>query len=202
MQITERDRVLLEWINRFGYVQVSQIGARWGVSKVTAYGRAKKLIQEGLLEHRRFWYQAPGLYSVSRAGCELAESKLPSIKNISAATIRHQLAVVDLFLQLSKDRSVHFITERELRQESVQQGIGSNGHIPDGVLLQDGQKIALEVELTAKSKKRLTRILNQYRKNFEYQQVWYFCGSGEVFNLLKREAANYSFLEVKPLVAE
>lgn len=198
MFITKRDEELLNWINRFGYVSIRQIAVYWKISEVTAYGRMKKLVSNEYLVHQRFLYQAPGLYWVSKKGAQLAGSQLPPIKRVAIATIRHQLALVNLYLQLQKKKSVHFVTERELRCQS---GIGSKAHMPDGLVINGDERIALEVELTVKSKKRITQILNQYRKDFSYQSVWYFCGNNEVMNQLTNQARNYQFLKVHRLDA-
>lgn len=201
MVITKRDQGLLKWINRFGYVSIREIAGYWGVSEVTAYGRMKQLVREEYLVHRRYLYQYPGLYQVTKKGVALADSELPPVRQISVATIRHQLAVVNLYLQLSKKEAAHFMTERELRQAGGQLGFGRKTHMPDGLLIKGNERIALEVELTVKSKKRISKILNHYRKDFSYQSVWYFCGNNQVMNQLTTQAKEYPFLNVYPLVS-
>ncbi len=132
---------------------------------------------------------------MSKKGVALAGSELSAVRHISIATIRHQLAVVNVYLNLLNDKSIEFVTERELRDQN------KGRYLPDGMIIKDNQKIALEVELTAKSKKRISKILNQYRKDFSYQSVWYFCGDNQVMNQLNNQAKEYSFLKVYPLVS-
>jgi hypothetical protein len=49
-------------------------------------------------------------------------------------------------------------------------------HLPDGVVLVDGQRVAIEVELTVKSQRRVTAILDELTARFD--TVIYFCAAG------------------------
>ncbi len=54
--------------------------------------------------------------------------------------------------------------------------MGPHGHLPDGILVfPDGKQVAIEVELSCKSKQRLEAILKTYAAQFSLQEVWYFC---------------------------
>ena len=51
---------------------------------------------------------------------------------------------------------------------------GQQGHLPDGIMTLDNKQIAIEVELSRKSKLRLEAILKAYAAQFSIQTVWYF----------------------------
>jgi len=55
-------------------------------------------------------------------------------------------------------------------------GLGKRGHIADGLLLfPDNKEIAIEVELTLKSKQRLLEIFRNYMTCFQIKEIWYYC---------------------------
>ena len=69
-----------------------------------------------------------------------------------------------------------WISERKLKHDKYKLGVGQHGHLPDGILiLSEGKQIAIEVELSCKSKQRLESILKAYAAQFSLQEVWYFC---------------------------
>lgn len=95
-------------------------------------------------------------------------------------------------LTLSKKYGCEFTSERELRYLRAQDGI----HIPDGELLLNDKKIAIEVELSTKSNRRLQKIINDYMKNFDIHEVWYFCGNNEIKRQVMKYQSSHSFLKV------
>jgi len=56
-----------------------------------------------------------------------------------------------------------WISERKLKHDKYKLGVGQHGHLPDAVLVcPDGKQIAVEVELSCKSKQHLDAILKTY----------------------------------------
>ncbi len=49
-------------------------------------------------------------------------------------------------------------------------------HLPDGVAITEGRRVAIEVELTVKSRERVTAILDELAGRFD--AVLYFCAAG------------------------
>lgn len=109
---------------------------------------------------------------------------------------QHCKLVVDLSIKLTQKYQCNFMSEREWRYEMDFLGIGRCGHLCDGVLLKEDKKIAIEVELPTKGKRRLSGIIKDYVKNFNFDEVWYFCGSAAVMKLIQTQAKPHEFIKV------
>jgi hypothetical protein len=91
-------------------------------------------------------------------------------------------AVNDVRLHIqSRSPSSVWTSERQLAREE-----GTCGHLPDAVVLTDGQRVAIEVELTPKSKRRTTAIVNGLCAS--YDTVLYFASPQVHTNLTKLAA--------------
>jgi hypothetical protein len=53
---------------------------------------------------------------------------------------------------------------------------GAGEHLPDGVAITEGRRVVIEVELTVKSRERITAILDELTGRFD--AVLYFCAPG------------------------
>lgn len=182
MRLTMRDQELLAWINAVGFVTIAQLALMLKVSIPTAYIRAQKLTQNGYLTHDRIFHSAPGIYRVTPIGVQVSGSELPPVRTLSLATYRHDLLVTSLSFELCSQYNGRFTTERELRHAGRIKNSGSSHslkteHTPDGVLIFNDKRVAIEVELSQKSTRRLDSIYHFYLGNFDYNEVWYFCGS-------------------------
>jgi len=86
--------------------------------------------------------------------------------------VGHIEAVTDVRLLLERElRLGDWICERSLAQQSPSRS-QDRPHLPDGLLDTGDEQIAIEVELSLKSRSRLAAILEQL--GHEYAQVWYF----------------------------
>ena len=65
---------------------------------------------------------------------------------------------------------------RSERLVNVERKVDKKKHVVDGELMFRGEVIAIEVELSKKSKKRLFSILSELRRDYKY--VWYFSADG------------------------
>ena len=186
IQITERDQKILREINRFGYADIQYIASFFNWQPKLAYRRLLKLTQHGFLKHQQLLYGFPGIYWSTTLGKAISQDPLPTIRRINLNTFSHQLKTLHLSLALIAKHGGQFITEREIRQSLGFTAIKEKRHIPDGLLLLDDKKIAIEVELTVKSACRLEKIMRHYQRDFSYDQVWYYCGTPEVKNKIDR----------------
>jgi hypothetical protein len=67
--------------------------------------------------------------------------------------------------------ATEWIPERVLARDRL-----AGEHLPDGVAITEGRKVAIEVELTPKSRRRITAILEEL--NVRFDAVLYFCPPG------------------------
>ena len=195
--ITKRDRELMRWINAVGFATIYFIAERLNIAVSTAYGLVKKLLINECLIYHRMYYGMPAVYYLSEKGAENSGSYLPPLRKISKGSYDHDLIVTQIVLRLSKKLDAEVITERELRYQKAQDGIiGQPGHISDGVLIIENKRIAIEVELHQKGSRRLKKIMSEYMKNFDLDEVWYFCGSSDVHRQISEYQSTCSFLRV------
>ena len=201
LRLTPRDLSLLYWINSVGFVSIDQIAQKLKISQPTAYIRSKKLVVHHYLLHERIFHAVAGIYRVSPEGVQVSGSPLPALRKVSLASYHHDLLVTTLSLRLLDRFGSSYIPERELRHGNGLDRFGKTGHTPDSVLVLDAKRIAIEVELSKKSQRRRDEIFNFYLKNFDYQEVWYFCGDREIENQLKSFLEKAPFIKTYPLQA-
>jgi len=196
IQLTKRDLDLLGWMNGLGFVTVEQISNRYEISKVTAYARLRKLVASEHLTYEKLLHNAPGHYRATQKGVDMSNSVLPPLKKISFSSYLHDQTVASLSVVLEKHYRAIFIPERTLRQQIGIRKIGHRGHVSDGLLEISDKKIAIEVELNTKGKRRLKDIILHYVRSFEYDEVWYFCGNQEIMNLIQSQSKGHDFVKV------
>src|SRR5437016_3643959 len=98
MRLTERDLILLRWINSFGFVTMEIISRYLGISKSVTWRRLRKLKIGGYVLHERVFHGMSGSYRVTLLGAQVSGSELPPLRLLSPATYRHDLTVVTLSL--------------------------------------------------------------------------------------------------------
>lgn len=185
-------------INRFGYLTAAQVSKLMKMSKRMTYLRLQKMVQEKCLNYRRVLYGQAGIYRCSGRGLEEIDAELGRFP-IRLQTLPHNLVVADIAAALlERYPGAKWTTERELRREAGQRfGVGANVHVPDGVLvLTDGTKIAIEVELTTKTKATLNKVLRDYLRKSEYCEVWFICRTAKQAERYKKLTRGYDFVKV------
>jgi len=195
--LTERDKKIIVLINRFGYLTATQVARAMRMSQRVAYRRLQKLTERRYLTHRRILAGQPGIYTVTATGREEINAELGRF-TVRLQTLPHNLVVADVALVLlERYPGLVWVTERELRREAGQRfGFGQNIHVPDGVLiLPNGKRIAVEVEVTAKEKRRVEKIMRGYLRNADYAEVWYFCRTPRQVERVKEVAKGYDFVK-------
>ncbi len=195
IHITERDQKILRAINRFGYTDAKYVSTYFKWNRKLTYRRLRLLAQNDFLKHEQIFHHKAGVYRVTKNGAEMSNDHLSPIRKVNLATYEHQLKVLNLSLKLTQEHDGDFISERELRHQFGFASIRDKRHIPDGVLEIGEQRIAIEVELSVKSEKRLEKILRHYQKDFSYQNVWYYCGTQEIRNKIDRISTNAELIK-------
>ena len=86
--------------------------------------------------------------------------------------LAHVAAINDVRLHVqARSPESEWVPERVLAKERQ-----SGEHLPDAVVIAEGQRVAIEVELTVKSQRRIRLILDEL--SGRYDTVLYFCSPG------------------------
>ena len=198
MRFVERDGEILRWMNGFGFANADQIMRFMGVKKSSCYARLKKLIEGGYLEHEYVLHGLSGIYKLTQKGTIASGDHLRGSGEIRLGTFKHDLALVDLALDLTDKTGGSFIPQRRIRHDEGLSGVGQTGHVADGYLYLPEQEkpIAVELELTVKARSRLNAIIQDYGGNLAVSEVWYFCKEQSVISALQKAAQGYSFIKI------
>ncbi len=177
MQLTKRDRDILCFINEAGICVMPQIQREFNLRFPRSYQVIKRLIESGYILHEQLFKHKYGVYYLTKKGAK--NTPLPPIAGISLGGYKHQLLITDIRQKLCFNYSdATWISERYLKQQKFYYGVGKVKHIADGILiLQDDRKIAIEVELSLKSKYRLQTIFESYGGQLDIEEAWYFCNN-------------------------
>jgi hypothetical protein len=172
-----RERLdVLQWTARVGAVTAEALSDRQRTTVATARSRLRAAEKRGLLARRAPLAGRPALYTITRAGLRASGSRGLEPARVSPASARHLIVCARVAAALERCYPDHSVLgERELRRDerecgrplaSVQLGRGPDGqprvHRPDLVLwptaVDTSLPVAVEVELTVKSPRRLAGI--------------------------------------------
>ena len=178
---------VMNFINEFGFCELPQIQRQFGLTNSGTYKMMKGYIKEGLVKHERIFYHRHGIYRATRLGATL--TCIPKLDKVPVGNYAHQIAVIETYMQFMKQYpGASWMTERVLRRLGYMPGKDRDKHYADAlVYLPDGKQIAIEVELTMKSKRRLKKIMSGYMCQFEIKEVWYYCAPA-IVNKVKQLA--------------
>jgi hypothetical protein len=211
VQLTDRDLALLEFVAAQRFVLAAHVREWLGVSEAFAYRRLSRLAGVGLLNYQRIFHAQPGCYLITNGGLAVIDSALPR-PSIDLRTYGHDLGVVWLWLGAREGRfgcPDRLLSERLMRSceqggdgAAVErfgvpvEGYDRSGrpriHYPDVlVVAPDGGRVALELELSLKSRHRLERILVGYGGERRLRCVVYVTHSRSVANAVQGVAASF-----------
>lgn len=185
LQLTERDVQILFFINEFGFCTLHHLERRFEFKKPRSSQIVRRLEKEGLIQNERIFHQRPSVYRLTSQGARYTD--LPPLKRIPLGTYLHELTLVDVYLKLREEYpNALWVGERRLKHDKFLGSLRERDHMPDGLLvLQDDRRIAIEVELTLKSLRRLEEIFKNYGTQFEINEVWYYCSPSLIATLQK-----------------
>jgi hypothetical protein len=205
--ITERDRVLLAFVARHPLVHSGHVAALLSVGEERAAAILSRLAGGGYLRRQRVYDQQPACYRILSKGLAVIGSGLgPPGQGLR--TYQHDVGMAWLWLA-ARDGifgPLHqIVSEREMRShdEAPERtgpplavrlgGVGRGGrerlHYPDLLLRrQDGRTVAIELELTAKSRTRLDRILGGYAADGRVDAVLYLVPNRTMGNSVLKAA--------------
>jgi hypothetical protein len=198
-------------------VLAAQVQARFGVAPVVCYRRLGALVGMGLLSYRRVFHGEPGVYLATNGGLAVADVGLAAAR-IDLASYRHDLAAVWAGLAIEREIAqggvggLRVVGERELRSlvsggaaarqvgltgPGTERGRG-RGHVPDVAVVDGAGRtvVAVVVELSAKGRARLGRILAVYARDRDVARVVYLADRAGVAASVARAARQAGAEEV------
>lgn len=201
--LTTRDREVLRSLYDNTVMTFSQIATRHfaNVAKPTVINRLSKLERAGFISRERIPRMELGrdkhaigvVFQVTRLGI-LSLRQSADGRELRGQPIRihhhslsHDLILVDLSLALQRRFPGAIVTNGKLLALS-----GKAEALPDLVLERPCErgKVAIELELTAKSERRYQEIVLRYRMSKEYQQIIYFLDDPYIERLITRVIMN------------
>lgn len=198
-----RDWELVRYVGRHGIVSIEHVMAAMGVRRAAAYRRVARCVEAGLLERRQVLGYEPSLIRATRQGIEYAGLGLP-VASFSPGGVEHYLrcaSVAQKLLDAYEDAFV--LTEQEIavveaieERPVVSATIGdmrTSGrlHRADLAVFSKGNLIAVEVELSPKSPRRLATIIRAWRVAIAsglVTEVHYVCRPGKTHRAVCRAA--------------
>jgi len=199
-RLTERDLEIAAFINRMGCATSEQVRRRFNLSEPMCWRRLRALRQHALVRSSR---PLIGHSIVYPAGIDA-----PSVRSLD-----HALTATSVSLELELDGSA-VVTERLMRQDewragerslwsiSMPHSLGSDRqltHRPDLAIRTPDGLVAIEVELTRKSRRRLGHLMSAWARQARYQEVRYLCRTPALRDLVAAQSMEHGAdLVVRP----
>jgi hypothetical protein len=174
---------IVQWAARIGAITAEALADHLATTPASARARLLAAERAQLLARQRPLAGAPALYTVTRTGLRVADLGGIDPCRVSASNARHLIACAWVSAALERCYpNQQVLGERELRRQesargaelaSARVGIGPDGkrllHRPDLVLWpsvpeDDGLPVAVEVELSVKSPRRLAGICRAWAR--------------------------------------
>ena len=219
LELTERDRAILAFVADHRLVLAAHVAVLIGSSSGAATTRLRALSRAGYLESRRLFHQQPACYRVTPAGLAAAGSPLRRpgldlecyLHDVGSAWL--WLSARDgAFCCAAEVLSERHLRSRDARAARGAEAAGSVGASHDGplavrlggfgpggreqlhypdllVVTPQGRRIAIELELTGKGRRRRERILAGYGADRRFDAVVYLVNRPGLARDLRRSAA-------------
>jgi hypothetical protein len=171
-QVSERDVELLKLIGEQYAITLDQLARLIGRTYRTARGLRDRWCNAGWTDSAKLAVELPPFVWLTGRGSRLVESPFRTW-DAGSGLATHIEAVTKVRLLLEHElRLGTWECERAIAQRWPSRSEARH-HLPDGILTNNDQtQIAIEVELTLKSRTRLQAIINELSQT--HQQVWYF----------------------------
>jgi acetolactate synthase regulatory subunit len=169
--LRRRDLQLLGWLGEQYGARVDQLEVLLDCGPRTVQRVIARLRDAGFVTTRRLLVGEPAWVLPTHAGLRAAGGGL-GVWQPRIGLLAHVAAVNDVRLHVQgRSPASEWVPERLLARERK-----AGEHLPDGVVITEGQRVAIEVELTVKSQRRVTAILDELTRRFD--AVLYFCSPG------------------------
>jgi len=169
--LRRRDLDLLAWLGEQYAARSDHLELLLGCGPRTVQRVLARLTGAGLVSTRRLLVGEPAWVIPTGAGLRAAGLSF-GVWQPRVALLAHTAAVNDVRLHVQgRSPESEWVSERVLARERA-----AGEHLPDALVLVEGRRVAIEVELTVKSRRRLTAILDELTSRFD--TVLYFCAPG------------------------
>ena len=170
----------MELINKFGYISENMVGDYFELNQKAVSGVGDRLKKAGLIKKERVLVSDRQYWFLDKLGAEIISGKL--ITRISPSTVIHNSYVFKLAINYLK-QSKKVKLEKEARHEQGIKFNSSEVFLPD--LLIDESK-AIEVELSIKSPKRITKKVARYNFDVKILEVHWISNKEIVLKKLQK----------------
>lgn len=183
---------VLEAIDRFGVITTAQLERYLGdINASTIYRARKRGLSLGYVRERVYGMRK--LVAITDSGAKFIGRNLKGV-NLTNNDMYHQLIgnqVLLTFLDDYQDDNVGFQTERDIiKEEQISRSATELNkpnkiknlwkEVPDIVITINGKVIAIEVEISRKTNKRIEQKLKKYKNQERYDSVFYICGNEDI----------------------
>ncbi len=169
--LRRRDLEVLGWLCEQYAARADQLEVLLGCGQRTVQRTIARLRDAGLVRTQRVLVGDPVWVIPTMSGLRVAGGEF-RLWTPRLGLLAHVASVNDVRLHVQQ-RSPEgvWVPERVLARERRH-----DEHLPDGLIILDRRRVAIEVELTAKSQQRISGILDELAGRFE--ETVYFCAPG------------------------
>ncbi len=169
--LRRRDLEVVGWLAEQYAGRVDHVEVLLGAGPRTVQRTLARLRAVGLIRTQKMLVGEPAWVLPTAAGMAACSSGF-GVWHPRIGLLNHVAAVNDVRLHIQgRAPSTEWIPERVLARDRL-----AGEHLPDGVAIVDGRRVAIEVELTLKSRRRVTAILDDLTTRFD--AVLYWCAAG------------------------
>jgi hypothetical protein len=191
--LRRRDLEVVGWLGEQYGARTDQLETLLDCGPRTVQRVTGRLRGAGLVTTRRLLVGEPAWVIPTSAGLRAAGQGF-AVWQPRIGLLAHVAAVNDVRLHVqARSPESEWVPERLLARDRH-----AGEHLPDGIVITEGRCIAIEVELTIKSQRRVTAILDELTRRFD--TVLYFCAPGPHRQLTEHaESGRWPALGVREL---
>jgi hypothetical protein len=168
VRLHPRDLMLLGWLGEQYAATTDQLEVLLGCGPRSVQRVLARLRDAGLVSTHRVLVGQPAWVTSTRAGLRACGSQY-KVWEPKLGVLLHTAAVNDVRLHIqARSPEAEWVSERALARDRR-----AGEHLPDGVVITEGRRVGVEVELTVKSERRLRAILDELTGRFD--MVLYYC---------------------------
>ena len=166
--LRRRDIEVLDWLAEQYAARIDHLEVLLGAGPRTVQRTLARLRAAGLIRTQRVLVGEPAWVLPTAAGMSACNSGF-GVWRPRIGLLNHVATVNDVRLHIQgRAPSTEWIPERVLARDRQ-----AGEHLPDGIAITDDRRVAIEAELTLKSRRRITANLDDL--NARYDAVLYFC---------------------------